>query len=64
LIGFPKVLNAMDTVNSVFKSRGFQLPLQSEGTVEETDRLSRAKEIQAPLYGDAIKRHPDTIIRA
>ena len=26
-IGFPKVLNAMDTINNVFISRGIQLPL-------------------------------------
>src|SRR3982751_4913862 len=29
-IGYPKVLNALDTINSVFKDRGIQLPLQSE----------------------------------
>src|SRR3954447_18624460 len=30
-IGYPKVLNAMDTINAVFKSRNIQLPLQNEG---------------------------------
>src|SRR4051812_5761159 len=45
-IGFPKVLNALDTINSVFKSRGIQLPLQNEGTVTEEQRFNKGKEIQ------------------
>ena len=42
-IGFPKVLNALDTINSVFESRNIPLPLQSEGTVKED--VTRAKEV-------------------
>lgn len=57
VIGYPKVLNALDTVNSVFKSRGIQLPLQNEGTVSEEQRFARGKEIQLPLYGEGMKQN-------
>lgn len=54
-IGFPKVLNALDTINSVFESRGIPLPLQNEGTVKEDERLEKGKEKQMPLYGSGMK---------
>ncbi len=53
-IGFPKVLNALDTINSVFKSRGIRLPLENKGTVQEHQRFEKGKEQQYPLYGDAM----------
>jgi 4-carboxymuconolactone decarboxylase len=56
-IGYPKVLNALDTVNSVFKSRGIKLPLQNEGTVTEEKRFEKGKEIQYPLYGEGMKQN-------
>jgi len=56
-IGYPKVLNALDTINSVFKSRGIQLPLQNEGTVTEEKRFEKGKEIQTPLYGEGMKQN-------
>lgn len=54
-IGFPKVLNALDTINSVFISRGIQLPLENKGTVQETERFEKGKAIQYPLYGEGMK---------
>src|SRR5918993_3808658 len=42
-IGYPKVLNAMDSINSVFKSRGIQLPLPNKGTVAEEQRFQKGK---------------------
>jgi 4-carboxymuconolactone decarboxylase len=54
-IGFPKVLNALDTVNSVFISRGIGLPLENTGTVKEDERLQRGTEKQVPLYGSGMK---------
>jgi 4-carboxymuconolactone decarboxylase len=54
-IGFPKVLNALDTINSVFESRGIPLPLPNEGTVKEDERLEKGKEKQMPLYGSGMK---------
>jgi 4-carboxymuconolactone decarboxylase len=56
-IGYPKVLNALDTINSVFKSRGIQLPLQNEGTVSEAQRFEKGKQIQTPLYGEGMKQN-------
>jgi 4-carboxymuconolactone decarboxylase len=51
-IGYPKVLNALDTINSVFKSRGFTLPLENKGTVKENERFDKGKALQYPLYGN------------
>jgi 4-carboxymuconolactone decarboxylase len=56
-IGYPRVLNAMDTINSVFKSRGIQLPLPTEGTVTEEQRFQKGKELQYPIYGDGMKQN-------
>ncbi len=56
-IGYPKVLNALDTINSVFKSRNIQLPLQNEATTTEEQRFERGKEMQYPLYGDGMKQN-------
>jgi 4-carboxymuconolactone decarboxylase len=56
-IGFPKVLNALDTINQVFKSRGIRLPLESKGTVAENQRLEKGKEEQYPLYGEGMKQN-------
>ncbi len=56
-IGYPKVLNAVETINKVFESRGIKLPLQKQGTVKEEDRFEKGKEKQAPLYGDKMKEY-------
>jgi 4-carboxymuconolactone decarboxylase len=56
-IGYPKVLNALDTINSVFKSRGIKLPLQNEGTVNEEQRFEKGSAIQYPIYGEGMKQN-------
>ena len=56
-IGYPKVLNALDTINSVFKSRGITLPLQNEATIADTERFNKGKELQTPLYGEGMKQN-------
>jgi 4-carboxymuconolactone decarboxylase len=56
-IGYPKVLNALDTINSVFKSRGIKLPLENKGTVQENERFEKGKEKQFPLYGDGMRQN-------
>ena len=56
-IGFPKVLNALDTINEVFKSRNIELPLEKKGTVTESERLEKGNEQQYPLYGNAMKQN-------
>jgi 4-carboxymuconolactone decarboxylase len=57
VIGYPKVLNAMDTINSVFKSRNIRLPLPDEGTVTEEQRFEKGKALQMPLYGEGMKQN-------
>lgn len=56
-IGYPKVLNALDTINSVFKSKGIKLPLQNEATVSDSQRFDKGKEIQYQIYGDGMKQN-------
>ena len=56
-IGFPKVLNALDTINTVFTSRGINLPLENKGTVQENERFEKGKEKHYPLYGDGMKKN-------
>lgn len=62
-IGFPKVLNAVNTINKVFQSRGISLPLDSQGTVSETNRRAEGTKIQTYLYGDANKQAMDSLTR-
>ena len=54
-IGFPRTLNAVATINEVFRARGISLPLPEQGTVTDADRFSAGLAIQAPLYGTEIK---------
>ena len=56
-IGFPKVLNAIDTINGVFTSRGIKLPLENKGTIEDNQRFEKGKELQFPAYGDKMKEN-------
>ena len=53
--GFPRTLNAMATVNDVFRAQGIQLPLPVQGTVSDADRYPKGLAEQAPLYGNEIK---------
>lgn len=53
-IGFPKMLNAVATVNEVFKERGISLPLDRQGTVTEKTRHATGKAIQDKLYPGGI----------
>ena len=53
-IGFPKMLNAIATVNEVFKERGINLPLEPQGTVTEANRHETGKAIQGKLYPGGI----------
>lgn len=53
-IGFPKMLNAVATVNEVFKERGISLPLEKQGTVTEETRHEAGKAIQDKQYPGGI----------
>lgn len=54
-IGFPRTLNALGTINEVFKDHGIALPLEKQANVREEDRFERGYSIQNPMYGDVIK---------
>ena len=54
-IGFPKILNAVETMNEVFREREISLPLEDGGTVKDSERYEKGKKIQFPIYGDEIK---------
>ncbi len=54
-IGFPATLNAIGVINEVFRARGIDVPLPTEGTVDEDDRYEKGNAIQNPIYGDEIK---------
>lgn len=60
-IGFPKTLNAVNTINEVFKEKGIALPLESKETVQEDERFEKGKEIQFPLYGEKMKESLQTL---
>lgn len=53
-IGFPKMLNAVSTVNKVFKERGISLPLENQTTVTEDNRHEQGAAIQDKLYHGGI----------
>ena len=53
-IGFPRMLNAVATVNEVLKERGVGLPLGKQGTVTEETRHETGKAIQDKLYPGGI----------
>jgi len=60
-IGFPKVLNAMEAINTVLESRNIKLPLATQGTVQEGQRFEKGAEKQVPLYGDGMKQTMKTL---
>lgn len=58
-IGFPKMLNALSTVNGVFEERGIKLPLEKQGSVTDASRHETGKAIQDRLYPSGISSTMD-----
>lgn len=54
-IGFPRTLDAIATMNGVFRDNDIKLPLPDQGTVSDADRYPRGLAEQAPLYGNEIR---------
>ncbi len=54
-IGFPKTLNALNTINEVFTENGIKLPLENQNQVTEENRHEKGLALQQPLYGTEIK---------
>ncbi|MGG0461390.1 carboxymuconolactone decarboxylase family protein [Priestia aryabhattai] len=55
-IGFPKTLNVINEVNEVFKAKNITLPLESQKTVDEHNRLQKGLATQVEIFGDVIKK--------
>ena len=58
-IGFPKMLNALSTVNGVFEERGIKLPFEKQGSVTDASRHETGKAIQDRLYPGGISSAMD-----
>ena len=58
-IGFPKVFEALDIANEVFKLKGIKLPLENQGTTTDSDRFEKGLEFQVNAYGDRINKMRD-----
>ena len=63
-VGFPKVEDALETTNTVFRNHGVKLPLAAQGTVTDENRFEKGLGVQLDLYGDRIlemraKAHED-----
>ena len=57
MIGCPKTLNAIGTVDEILMEAGISLPLESGSTVTEDNRLEQGAAIQQPLYGNEIREN-------
>jgi 4-carboxymuconolactone decarboxylase len=55
LIGFPKTLNAIASMNETFTERNIKLPLKNQSTINEENRYEKGRKIQVSLYGNRIK---------
>jgi 4-carboxymuconolactone decarboxylase len=49
-IGFPKTLNAVGTINEVFKERNISHPLENQSTVSEENRLNPPSAVPVDLH--------------
>ena len=58
-IGFPKVFEALDIVNEVFKLKGIKLPLENQGTTTDADRFEKGLAFQVNAYGERINQMRD-----
>lgn len=55
-VGLPRAVDALETVNAVFVENGIELPLPSQGTVDEDTRFDLGLDAQAGIYGDGMRR--------
>ncbi|MBQ3449029.1 MAG: carboxymuconolactone decarboxylase family protein [Synergistaceae bacterium] len=58
-IGFPKVFEALDAANEVFKAKGIKLPLENQGTTTDANRFEKGMEFQVNAYGERINQMRD-----
>ena len=55
-VGFPKVENALQLVNEVFKAQGIALPVATQATVTESNRFERGLAVQKSIFGETIDK--------
>lgn len=53
-IGFARAIDALETVNDVFKDNGIKLPLENQSTVTEEDRFDKGLAVQVGIFGERI----------
>nr|MBQ6739370.1 carboxymuconolactone decarboxylase family protein [Synergistaceae bacterium] len=58
-IGFPKVFEALEVANKVFRSKGVKLPLENQGTTTDADRFEKGLAFQVGAYGERINKMRD-----
>lgn len=55
-IGFPRVIEAVEVMNGVFRKNGIRLPLDAQGTTTDADRFAKGLKFQVDTYGERITR--------
>lgn len=55
-VGFPRTADAVGIMNGVFLEKGIDLPLESQGTVEEGTRFEKGLDAQAGIFGDGMRQ--------
>ncbi|MBR1396192.1 MAG: carboxymuconolactone decarboxylase family protein [Selenomonadaceae bacterium] len=53
-IGFAKSMEALETINDVFKKNKIKLPLENQATVTEETRFDKGLEVQVGIFGERI----------
>ena len=53
-IGFAKAVDALETINEVFKENKIKLPLENQSTVDEKTRFDKGLEVQIGIFGEHI----------
>ena len=60
-VGVGRVKEALEGVNEALKDAGVRLPLASQTTVNDQNRLAKGIEVQTAIFGDAITQmHKNT----
>ena len=54
-IGFARSVDALETIDKVFKANGVKLPLENQATVDESTRFDKGLEVQIGIFGDHIR---------
>ncbi|UOQ45779.1 carboxymuconolactone decarboxylase family protein [Halobacillus salinarum] len=55
-IGFPKTLDAVNEINQVFEAKNIALPVESQKTVNEDNRLEQGLAVQIEIFGETIEK--------